>query len=107
MDRKDVWAHERQLLPPMVEDHCHNGHNLHQHFSLPRSLASIVNPSDAAIDRSPLTKNSLPMITTAIHAGTSRGLNCTSVTKAAAINSLSARGSSRIPIVVIWPRRRA
>src|SRR5579863_4038802 len=67
----------------------------------------IVNPPDAAIDRSPLTRNSRPIMMTAIHAGTRLGLNCTSVTNAAAIKSLSAMGSSRIPIVVIWPRLRA
>ena len=47
------------------------------------------------------------MMITAIQAGTRLGLNCTSVTKAAAIRSLSAMGSSRMPMVVIWPRLRA
>src|SRR5260370_1394248 len=67
----------------------------------------MVKPSDAAMERRPLTRNSRPMIITAIQAGTRLGLNCTRVTKAAAIRRLSAMGSSRIPIVVIWPRLRA
>ena len=47
------------------------------------------------------------MMITAIQAGTRLGLNCTRVTNAAAIRSLSAMGSSRIPMVVICPRLRA
>ena len=76
-------------------------------FILPRSLASIVKPSDAAIERRPLTRNSRPMMMTAIHAGTVRGLNYTSVMNAAAISSLSATGSSSMPIVVTCARLRA
>ena len=43
-------------------------------LNLPRSLASMVKPSEAAMERKPLTRNSRPMMTTAIHAGTSRGI---------------------------------
>src|SRR6185437_16051064 len=39
--------------------------------------------------------------------GTRLGLNWTSAINAAAMRSLSARGSSSMPMVVIWPRRRA
>ena len=49
-------------------------------LNLPRSLASMVNPSEAAMERRPLTKNSRPMMTTATQAGTMRGLNWTRVT---------------------------
>src|SRR5579864_3422370 len=76
-------------------------------LNLPSSLASMVNPSDAAIERRPLTRNSRPITTIATHAGTRLGFNCTSTTKAAAIKSLSASGSSKIPMVVICPRLRA
>src|SRR5580700_3052679 len=76
-------------------------------LNLPRLLASIANPSEAAIERNPLTRNSRPIIITAIHAGTMLGLNCTRVTNAAAIRSLSANGSSKTPMVVICPRLRA
>src|SRR5579863_75155 len=76
-------------------------------LNLPSSLASMVKPSDAAMDRKPLTKNSRPITTTAIHAGTRLGFNWTRVTNAAAIRSLSASGSIRIPMVVICPRLRA
>ena len=62
---------------------------------------------EAAIERNPLTRNSRAMMTTATHAGTRPGLNCTNAMKAAAMRSLSARGSSNIPMVVICPRRRA
>src|ERR1700685_1106754 len=44
-------------------------------FSLPRSLASMVKPSVAAMDRRPLTRNSRPMITMAIHQGNEGGGN--------------------------------
>ena len=43
-------------------------------FSLPRSLAWMVKPSEEAIERSPLIRNSRPMITTAIHTLTISGL---------------------------------
>src|SRR5664279_3874314 len=64
---------------------------------LPSSLAWMVNPSEAAMDRNPLTRNSRPMMMTAIHAGTVRGLNCTRVMKAAAISSLSAHRVEQHP----------
>src|ERR1700733_9929974 len=76
-------------------------------LNLPSSLASMVNPPDAAIERKPLTRNSRPMMMTAIQAGTRLGLNWTRVTNAAAMRSLSAMGSSKNPMVVIWPRLRA
>src|SRR5262249_21333419 len=40
----------------------------------------------------------------ATQAGTRPGLSCTRATYAAAISSLSANGSSKMPMVVIWPR---
>ncbi len=44
------------------------------------------------MERRPLTRNSRPMMMTAIQAGTRLGLNCTSVTKAAAIKKLVGHG---------------
>ena len=43
-------------------------------LSLPRSLAWMVNPSEAAMDRSPEIRNSRPMMTTAIQTLTTWGL---------------------------------
>src|SRR5579864_332067 len=69
-------------------------------FNLPRSEASIVNPSEDAIARNPLTKNSREMMMTATHAGTTLGLNWTNAIKAPATISLSESGSSNMPSVV-------
>src|SRR5256886_4758897 len=44
-------------------------------LDLPRSLASMVKPWEAAMERRPLTRNSRPITMTATHAGTMRGLN--------------------------------
>ena len=87
----------RQVRPVMVDDAATTETICTSIFILPRSLAWMVKPSDAAMERRPLTRNSRPMMMTAIHAGTVRGLNCTSVMNAAAISSLSATGSSSIP----------
>ena len=76
-------------------------------FSLPSSLASMVKPSEAAMERKPLTRNSRPMTHRRQSSGNQRGLSWAKVTKAAAMRSLSASGSSRMPIVVICSRFRA
>src|SRR5246127_2450235 len=49
-------------------------------LNLPSSLASMVKPSEAAIERRPLTRNSRPITTIATQAGTRLGLNCTNAT---------------------------
>src|SRR5579859_4469054 len=72
---------------------------------LPRSLALIVYPSAAAMLRSPEIANSRPTIRITIHPGTA--FTCTSEINAAEMSSLSAMGSSRVPIVVTCPQRRA
>src|SRR5690348_18318214 len=46
-------------------------------FSLPSSLASMVKPSDAAMERSPEIRNSRPMMITATHTLTMDGISCT------------------------------
>jgi hypothetical protein len=74
-------------------------------FVLPSAEAAIVNPSADAMLRRPRTVNSRPMMMTTIHPGTS--LISTSDTNAADIRSLSAIGSSNMPRVVTWRRRRA
>ena len=43
-------------------------------LSLPISEASMVKPSEAAMERRPETRNSRPMMMTAIQGGTMRGL---------------------------------
>ena len=55
--------------------------------------------------RSPETANSRPTIRITIQAGTAR--TCTRAISAEDISSLSAIGSSSVPMVVIWRQRRA
>lgn len=66
----------------------------------PHQLAEIIIPLDIATVRSPLTANSLPIITTAIHAETLS--SSTSGMRAAVISILSAIGSNNLPRVVTW-----
>src|SRR2546428_11709805 len=67
--------------------------------------AGTMTPIDAATARRPVTASSRPMITTTIHASILSMAR--SDTSAAATSSLSAIGSSRVPSVVTWFRRRA
>ena len=74
-------------------------------FVLPRGDAAMVTPFCAAMDRSPETANSRPMMMTTIHAfarpSSTREMN------AADISSLSAIGSSNAPSRVVLFIRRA
>src|SRR5580765_4386415 len=74
-------------------------------FHLARRDAGTMTPTDAATARRPVTASSRPTITTTIHASILSIAR--SDTSAAATRSLSAIGSSRVPSVVTWLRRRA
>src|SRR5262245_55076027 len=74
-------------------------------FHLARREAGTIVPMDAATARRPVTASSRPTITTTIHASILSMAR--SETSAAATSSLSAIGSSRVPRVVTWLRRRA
>ena len=67
--------------------------------------ALMVKPSAEAMERSPVTANSRPMMMTMAQAGAMRF--STSEMSAAEISNLSAMGSSRMPSVETWPRLRA
>lgn len=64
-------------------------------FHLPRLSAAMISPLSAAIWRSPVTRNSRPMITQVIQVGQRPLL--VKKTKAEATRILSARGSSSLP----------
>ena len=72
-------------------------------FAFPKSLASMMYPSAAAMLRRPEMANSRAMTTIVIHAGTTR--TCTSAIRAEDTSSLSAIGSSNVPTVVICAHR--
>src|SRR5262245_7039432 len=74
-------------------------------FHLARREAGTMTPTDAATARRPVTASSRPTITTTIHAWILS--IASSETSAAATSSLSAIGSSSVPSVVTWFRRRA
>src|SRR5437867_4764123 len=74
-------------------------------FHLASRDAGTTTPTDAATARRPVTASSRPTITTTIHAWILS--IASSETSAAATSSLSAIGSSRVPSVVTWFRRRA
>ena len=74
-------------------------------FHLASREAGTMTPTTAATARSPVTASSRPMITTTIHAAILSMAR--SETRAAATRSLSAIGSSSVPRVVTWLRRRA
>src|SRR5437773_2099048 len=74
-------------------------------FHLASRDAGTMTPTDAATARRPVTASSRPTITTTIHAWILS--IASSETSAAATRSLSAIGSSRVPSVVTWFRRRA
>src|SRR5205809_687615 len=74
-------------------------------FHLASREAGTMTPTDAATARRPVTASSRPTITTTIHAWILS--IASSETSAAATRSLSAIGSSRVPSVVTWFRRRA
>src|SRR2546426_4608000 len=74
-------------------------------FHLARREAGTMTPTDAATARRPVTASSRPTITTTIHASILSIAR--SDTSAAATRSLSAIGSSKVPSVVTWLRRRA
>src|SRR3989441_2373761 len=74
-------------------------------FHLASRDAGTTTPTDAATARRPVTASSRPTITTTIHAWILS--IASSDTSAAATSSLSAIGSSRVPSVVTWFRRRA
>src|SRR5262245_61640327 len=67
--------------------------------------AGTITPTWAATARRPVTASSRPMMTTTTHAATLS--IASSETSAAATSSLSAMGSSSVPSVVTWLRRRA
>ena len=74
-------------------------------FPLPRPEAGMRWPQPAATLRRPVTASSRPRMIITIQAG---ALSIsTSERKAAAVSSLSAMGSSRMPSLVTWFRRRA
>src|SRR5882762_8484793 len=74
-------------------------------FHLASRDAGTMTPTDAATARRPVTASSRPTITTTIQAWILS--IASSETSAAATRSLSAIGSSRVPSVVTWFRRRA
>jgi hypothetical protein len=74
-------------------------------FPLPRPEAGISTPRPAAMLRKPVTANSRPSTIITIQAGTAP--SSTRERNAAAVRSLSASGSRRMPSRVTWLRRRA
>jgi hypothetical protein len=74
-------------------------------FALPSEEARISTPRPAATLRSPVTASSRASTIITAHAGTSP--ISTRERNAAAVSSLSARGSRRIPSLVTSFRRRA
>jgi hypothetical protein len=74
-------------------------------FHLARREAGTMMPTRAATARRPVTTSSRPTITSTTQAATFS--ICSSETRAAATSSLSAMGSSNVPSVVTWLRRRA
>jgi len=74
-------------------------------FPLPRAEAGMRCPHPAATFRRPVTAISRPRMIITIQAGTAS--ISTRDRKAAAVSSLSAMGSRRMPSRVTWLRRRA
>src|SRR5712691_3799650 len=74
-------------------------------FHLARRDAGTITPTPTATARRPVTASSRPMMTTTIQASILS--ICSSETSAAATSNLSAIGSSNVPSVVTWLRRRA
>src|SRR5947209_971761 len=74
-------------------------------FHFARREAGTTTPWPADTARSPVTASSRPMMTTTTHAAILSIVS--SDTRAAATSSLSAIGSSSVPSVVTWLRRRA
>ena len=74
-------------------------------FHFPSFEAAIVRPWLTAIERSPVTANSRPMMMHTAQASAS--CRSTSEMSAAEIRSLSAMGSRSVPIVVTFLKRRA
>src|SRR6267378_3327822 len=74
-------------------------------FHLARREAGTMTPTDAPTARRPVTASSRPTITTTIQAASLS--IASSETSAAATRSLAAIGSSSVPSVVTWLRRRA
>src|SRR5215813_9289045 len=74
-------------------------------FHLASRDAGTMTPTEAATARRPVTASSRPTMTTTIHASILSMAR--SETSAAATKSLSAIGSSSVPSVVTWLRRRA
>src|SRR2546422_4560085 len=74
-------------------------------LSFPVVSAARTIPSRAATRRKPVTANSRPASTMAIHASTTSW--STRRKRAVRTKSLSAIGSSSLPSLVIWPQRRA
>src|SRR5919198_2102365 len=74
-------------------------------FHFARREAGTTTPWPADTARSPVTASSRPMMTTTTHAAILSIVS--SDTRAAATISLSAMGSSNVPSVVTWLRRRA
>jgi len=98
-------AVNRPLFPAMVENDGDHGDNLHHHLeNLPSSLASMVKPPEAAMERKPLTQKLAADDDDGDPRRNQARVELERVTKAAAMRSLSAMGSSRMPMVVIWPR---